>query len=113
MFRGLLTKIPVYLKRLRYAIPRRASTPIPAAPLALSSRRLERVVLADGVLKTLFDDYANHRRTPRGQEEIGWFLLGHWDDGQAIALAALPAGAERDASEGHVRFNTDAQALAS
>lgn len=114
MLRGWLTKLPVYLKRLRYALPRRGVTPVPAAPLLLpNGKRLERLVLAEGVLQTLFGDYAEHRESPRGTEEIGWFLLGHWEEGHVVALAALPAGAERDASEGHVRFNTDAQALAS
>ena len=32
---------------------------------------------------------------------------------EAVVLATLPAGAERDAGEAHVRFNADAQALAS
>jgi proteasome lid subunit RPN8/RPN11 len=113
MLRGWLTKLPVYFKRLRQSLPRRNVTPIPAAPLATSSHRLVRVVMAEGVLRTLFADYAEHRDSPRGAEEIGWFLLGHWKEGHVIAHAALPAGAERDASEGHVRFNTDAQALAS
>jgi proteasome lid subunit RPN8/RPN11 len=76
-------------------------------------RRLERVVLSDGVAGTLFDDYAEHRRTGRGCEEIGWILLGHRREADALALAALPAGADRDASAVHVRFNADAQAIAS
>jgi proteasome lid subunit RPN8/RPN11 len=113
MLRGWLTKLPVYFKRLRHSLPRRSVTPIPAAPLALASRRLDRIVMAEGVLRTLFSDYAEHRDSPRGNEEIGWFLLGYWEDGHVVAKAALPAGAERDASEGHVRFNTDAQAIAS
>src|SRR5213592_3102696 len=41
-----------------------------------SPRRLERIVLTDGVARTLFDDYAEHRRSERGEEEIGWILLG-------------------------------------
>jgi hypothetical protein len=80
----------------------------PSAP-----RRLERVVLSEGVASTLFDDYAAHCVSPRGAEEIGWILMGLRQDTEAIALAALPAGAERDASQVHVRFNADAQAVAS
>jgi proteasome lid subunit RPN8/RPN11 len=74
---------------------------------------LESVVLSAGVASTLFGDYASHCVSPRGAEEIGWILMGVRRDGAAIALAALPAGAERDASHVHVRFNADAQALAS
>jgi Prokaryotic homologs of the JAB domain len=80
----------------------------PSAP-----RRLERVVLSEGVASTLFDDYAAHCVSPRGAEEIGWILMGLRQDTEAIALAALPAGAERDASQVHIRFNADAQGLAS
>ena len=44
---------------------------------------------------------------------IGWILLGLRQEGEAIALAALPAGTQRDAGAAHIRFNSDAQALAS
>ena len=74
---------------------------------------LERIILSDGVARTLFEDYAEHRRSERGDEEIGWVLLGVRQGSEAIALAALPAGAERDAGAGHVQFNSDAQVLAS
>jgi Prokaryotic homologs of the JAB domain len=75
--------------------------------------RLERIVLTDGVAHTLFDDYAEHRRSDRGDEEIGWILLGLQHEGEATALAAIPAGAQRDAGRAHIRFNSEAQALAS
>lgn len=75
--------------------------------------RLERIVLTDGVARTLFEDYAEHRRSDRSGEEIGWILLGLSHQGEAIALAALPAGAQRDAGVAHIRFNSEAQALAS
>ena len=88
-----------------------APAPVPVAPSAPC--RLERVVLSAGVASTLFDDYAAHCVSPRGSEEIGWILMGVRQDGEAIALAALPAGAGRDASQVHVRFNADAQAVAS
>src|SRR5437773_5119809 len=113
MLREWLTRIGTAVSRLRvrrFPLPRppvRAELPKPAG------RRLERVVVADGVMQTLFEDYAEHRRTLRGDEEIGWILLGVWHDGGALALAAVPAGAEREASASHVRFNADAQALAS
>jgi len=75
--------------------------------------RIERIILSDGVARTLFDDYAEHRRSARGDEEIGWVLMGMRQGRDVIALAALPAGAERDAGVAHVRFNASAQALAS
>jgi proteasome lid subunit RPN8/RPN11 len=74
--------------------------------------RLERIVLTDGVARTLFEDYAEHRRSDRGDEEIGWILLGLRREGEAIALAALPAGAQRDAGPAHIRFDSEAQELA-
>jgi Prokaryotic homologs of the JAB domain len=74
---------------------------------------LKRIVLADGVARTLFDDYQAHRSSPRGGEEIGWILLGLRTEDDAIALAALPAGTQRDAGAAHIRFNSEAQALAS
>ena len=80
---------------------------------AESPPQIKRIVLADGVARTLFEDYADHRRSPRGDEEIGWILLGLRHEGEAIALAALPAGTQRDAGAAHVLFNSDVQELAS
>jgi hypothetical protein len=71
------------------------------------------VVLTDQVSRTLFAEYAAHRASDRGAEETGWVLLGLREADEAVVLATLPAGAERDAGEAHVRFNADAQALAS
>jgi proteasome lid subunit RPN8/RPN11 len=76
-------------------------------------KRLVRVVLTDDVSRTLFDEYAAHRQSERGAEETGWVLLGTRDETEAVVLATLPAGAERDAGREHVRFNSAAQALAS
>ncbi len=77
-----------------------------------SYRPLERVVLADGVVRTLFDDFERHRETARGEEEFGWALLGIREESEAIALAALPAGAQRHASLTHIQFHASAQAVA-
>src|SRR5262245_9445841 len=85
-----------------------ATTPAPR-PL----RPLARLRLTDEVNRTLFAEYAAHRDTPRGEEETGWAVLGLRDGEEAVALATLPAGAEREAGEAHVRFNSAAQALAS
>jgi len=74
---------------------------------------LERVLLTDGVGRTLFEEYAAHRATPRGKEETGWMLLGLRDQREAIALATLPAGTRADRSATHVVFNSLAQAVGS
>jgi proteasome lid subunit RPN8/RPN11 len=84
---------------------------LPAAPR--SYRRLRRVLLTDEVSRTLFQEYAAHRAGARGEEEIGWVVLGVREDDHAIALATLPAGAQRQAGVAHVQFNTTAQAVAS
>ncbi|WP_149111905.1 Mov34/MPN/PAD-1 family protein [Limnoglobus roseus] len=69
--------------------------------------------MTDEVSRTLFGEYAAHRQTDRGTEETGWVLLGLRETNTATVLATLPAGANRDAGQEHVRFNTEAQALAS
>jgi len=69
------------------------------------------VVLTDEVGRTLFEEYAAHRASDRGAEEIGWLLLGRREADEAVVLATLPAGTNRDAGEAHVRFNGPAQAL--
>jgi proteasome lid subunit RPN8/RPN11 len=83
----------------------------PAQPR--SYRRLERVLVTDEVSRTLFREYAGHRASSRGEEEIGWVLLGVRDSDFALVLATLPAGAQRTAGVAHVQFNCIAQALAS
>jgi proteasome lid subunit RPN8/RPN11 len=82
-----------------------------AAPLTY--RPLERVLLTDGVGRTLFEEFASHRAEARGEEETGWVLLGLREAQEAVVLATLPAGTQRDASIAHVRFNSNAQAVAS
>lgn len=72
---------------------------------------LERVVLTDGVARSIFDDYARHRAADRGEEETGWALLGLREPRQAVALATLPAGDGREAGVSHVQFNAAAQAV--
>ena len=84
-----------------------------AATREAAPSRLERIVLTDGVVNTLFSDFQEHRGSARGAEEIGWLLLGHWDGNNAVALAALPAGTQRDAGVAHVQFHSDVQELAS
>jgi proteasome lid subunit RPN8/RPN11 len=89
-------------------------SPTPSStPAAIAYAPLERVMLTDGVGRTLFEEFASHRSEARGDEETGWVLLGLRQAKEAVVLATLPAGAERDASVAHVRFNSNAQALGS
>jgi hypothetical protein len=70
------------------------------------------VVLTDEVSRTLFGEYAAHRQSARGGEEIGWDLLGVRQEDAIVVRATLPAGEARDASSGHVLFNRAAQEVA-
>jgi proteasome lid subunit RPN8/RPN11 len=72
---------------------------------------LARVTITDGVSRTLFEEYAEHRAGPRGHEETGWLLLGLRETDEAVVLATLPAGTGSDASVAHVQFNSNGQAL--
>src|SRR5690242_3071663 len=76
-------------------------SPPPASALtstAVTYTSLERVLLTDGVGRTLFEEFAGHRSEARGDEETGWVLLGLRESREAVVLATLPAGAQRDAS---------------
>jgi proteasome lid subunit RPN8/RPN11 len=83
----------------------------PAAPA--NYRPLRRVILTNGVARTLFHEYQHHRHSDRGDEETGWVLLGWREEEEAVVRATLPAGADREAGEAHVRFNSIVQAVAS
>jgi proteasome lid subunit RPN8/RPN11 len=115
MFRGLLTTVSRYLRDWSEALAvERLPAPELFAPAGQCTyRRLERVVLAEEVARTLMRDYADHRAGPRGAEEVGWVLLGLRDEVTATVLATLPAGADREAGVAHVHFNSTAQAVAS
>jgi len=76
-------------------------------------RRLQRVVVTDEVNQTFFEEFAAHRASSRGDEEIGWVLLGRRLEDEVHVLAMLPAGTARSASSVHVRFDSEAQALGS
>lgn len=79
----------------------------------VAAQPLRRVTLSDEVSRTLFEGYATHRRSSRGEEETGWVLLGVRERDEAVVLATLPAGMECSAGVAHVAFNSSAQALAS
>jgi proteasome lid subunit RPN8/RPN11 len=104
------------LNDLQRSLHRSLPSPTPVASAtstAVTYSPLERVLLTDGVGRTLFGEFASHRSEARGDEETGWVLLGLREAREAVVLATLPAGAERDAGVAHVRFNSNAQALAS
>jgi proteasome lid subunit RPN8/RPN11 len=82
-----------------------------AAPKVYS--RLQRVRVTDQVCRTMFEEFGEHHRSGRGDEEIGWVLLGVREEHEALVLATLPAGAQRSAGVAHVLFNSEGQALAS
>jgi len=115
MLQGLISSATRLLDELRLVVSLRAGRPRQTreAPPGSVLAPLQRVILSDGVGRTLFEGYASHRQEARGNEETGWVLLGLREPREAIALATLPAGALRDAGVAHVRFNTEAQAVAS
>jgi len=104
----LLATFQRSLRRPRRPLPQRD-----LSPPAVNYAPLRRVRLTDGVAHTLFEEYAQHRSQVRGDEETGWVLLGLREPEEAVVLATLPAGAQADAGVAHVRFNADAQGLAS
>jgi proteasome lid subunit RPN8/RPN11 len=111
-WRALAGAAAELLKSLSRPTPKR---PIAAAAASATTalRPIARLRLTDQVSHTLFDEFAAHRASPRGDEETGWVLLGLRDGDSALAMATLPAGAGREAGQAHVRFNAAAQALAS
>jgi proteasome lid subunit RPN8/RPN11 len=119
MLQGMVSRAQHLFTEWRSWLPPRAGgrrsngMPAPAQPVLVHYAPLERVLLTDGVGRTLFEEYAQHRGADRGDEETGWVLLGLRHVKEAVVLATLPAGTERDAGVAHVRFNSEAQALAS
>jgi len=115
MFHGLVSTASRWLDDLHRSLFG-ARWPRGLTPESNGSRpyqRLRKVWLTDEVSRTLFHEYAAHRAGARGEEEIGWVLLGVRDTSEAVVLATLPAGAQRSAGVAHVRFNSTAQAVAS
>jgi proteasome lid subunit RPN8/RPN11 len=101
-------------RALRRGLPPKLKAEAPVTRPSVSDLQpLERLQLTDGVSHTLFEEYAAHRRGPRGEEEIGWILLGVREGSAGVALATLPAGTERNAGVAHVQFDAEAQALGS
>ena len=92
----------------RLVVPERPE-PLQAGPRTYQP--LQRVVLTDGVSRTLFEEFTAHRESSRGEEETGWVLLGVRETESALVLATLPAGTERNAGVGHVQFDSRGQVL--
>jgi len=118
MFQALVSKFHELFLDLQRSLARPRSVGVSHPPQAAEARPfipapLQRVVLTDEVGRTLFEEYAHHRRALGKEEETGWLLLGLREEHAVIVLATLPAGASADASVSHVRFNSEAQALAS
>jgi proteasome lid subunit RPN8/RPN11 len=116
MFQALVSTASRLLGDLNRSLLRGRVPPVEEAEPAHvvgEYRRLQRVVLTDEVCRTIFEEFAEHRKGERGEEETGWVLLGLREMDEALVLATLPAGAERNAGVAHVRFNASAQALAS
>ncbi len=110
----LVRQLQTALHQFLFGLPAHGeSPPEPPGPTPGPYAPLRRVILTDGVGHTLFEEYTAHRAAERGDEETGWILLGLREHDEAIILATLPAGAERDAGVAHVQFNTTAQALGS
>jgi len=115
MFQGLTGHARRLLRSMRRSLlgDGRAAGPTCLPHLPQPLKRLSRVVLTDEVDRTLFREYASHRMSARGAEEIGWVLLGIREGDHGLVLATLPAGAQRNAGVAHVEFNSSAQALGS
>src|SRR5690349_21325385 len=101
MFQALVSTASRLLDDLNRSWFRERVVPPPAGaggqPQPRVYRRLQRVVLTDEVSRTLFEEYATHRDSSRGDEETGWVLLGVRETEEALVLATLPAGAGRSA----------------
>lgn len=73
---------------------------------------LKSILITSGVGETLARGFRLHLDGERGDEEIGWLLMGFREKDKAVVLAAIPSGDMREASGTHVRFNSRAQAIA-
>jgi proteasome lid subunit RPN8/RPN11 len=114
MWQALVQATGRLVKEVSWALRRgHVSENYGAAPANRPSEGLQRLILTDGVNHTLFEEFAAHRRSARGEEEVGWVLLGKREGNNAIALATLPAGMQRDAGVAHVLFDAEAQMLGS
>jgi len=116
MLKALVARTSQLLTRLRRSWHRPPLSLIEKrepSPTSVNFQPLQRVLLTDGVGRTLFEEYAAHRSQANGDEETGWMLLGLREAREAVVLATLPAGVDINASATHIWFNSTGQALAS
>ncbi len=117
MFQALVSYASQFARDLQRSLSGRQAVGREATEHGYSAKPdympLERVLLTDGVGRTLFEEYAEHQVGSRGEEETGWVLLGVREEREAIVLGTLPAGTERDAGVGHVQFNSAGQIVGS
>src|SRR5258708_1362178 len=114
MFQALVSSAGRMLNDLSVSLHRgRAVVAEPRLPVPAKYKPLQRLLLTDGVGHTLFEEYAAHRASSRGDEETGWVLLGLREMSEAVVLATLPAGTQRKAGVAHVQFNSGGQILGS
>lgn len=113
MLQSLVTSASQLLDDLRRSLLTPSVTTSSGGPSSTPFAPLQRVLLTDGVGRTLFEGYARHRGEERGDEETGWLLLGLREASAAVALATLPAGLRSDAGVAHILFNSTAQAVGS
>jgi len=117
MWQGLVSRARQLARDLQRSLRRPApphGSPRPTArPASAEYGPLQRVLLTDGVGRTLFEEYAGHRAAAHGEEETGWVLLGLREAREAVVLATFPAGTRRDAGVAHLRFDNSGQVVAS
>ncbi len=112
MFQGLVNFAHQFLQDLnRPGQARTNGSENGAARAPVGYLPLKRVVLTDGVGRTLFEEFGSHQAGARGDEETGWVLLGIRQPEAALVMATLPAGAARDAGVSHVQFNSWGQIM--
>jgi proteasome lid subunit RPN8/RPN11 len=113
MFQALVQASVRLIKEVGWSFQRiRPPFPIKAEPVVPHPYgALHRILLTDGVSRTLFEEYAAHRASSSGEEETGWMILGHREQNQAVVLATLPAGALSEAGVAHIRFNALGQEI--
>src|SRR5262245_28306997 len=86
--RGLATfarRFWTFFRRSFSSPPRSRILPETAPVTSVELRPLRRLKLTEGVARTLFEEYGEHRRGPRGAEETGWVLLGIREGDEALA----------------------------